>query len=234
MRFLVIEHLEIEPPALIGSYLAEQGHALETCRRWRGDTLPATEGFAGLILMGGPQSANDDSAMIREELAWLAPRIEEGMPMLGVCLGAQLMAKAAGGEIAPSPVRELGWFPVFPAAGAKGDPLFGDWPKGGEHVFQWHGETFSLPERATLLAMHPEVPHQAFRLARGQYGLQFHLEADAELIEQWIAAGESEREALGAQGLARIREDHPRHMARAHSRCRAMLEAWLEEIAARR
>ncbi|MDX8401788.1 MAG: type 1 glutamine amidotransferase, partial [Mariprofundaceae bacterium] len=112
------------------------------------------------------------------------------------------------------------------------DPLF-QLLRPARQVFQWHGETFSLPVGARLLATHPDVPYQVFRLNEGQYGLQFHLEADAELIEQWIAFGENERQALGPEGLARIRREHASFMASAHALCRAMLDAWLKLIETR-
>ncbi len=135
--------------------------------------------------MGGPQSANDNHLpYIRDELSWLEQRLAEGMPMLGICLGAQLMAKAAGGRVTGSPQRELGWYPVYPTADTVSDPLFAAMPESGLTVFQWHGETFSIPDRATLIASHPAVPSQAMRLGRAQYGLQFHVEVDAPLIAQ--------------------------------------------------
>jgi len=229
MDFLVIQHLDIEPPALIGEVLLEAGHALHALHLDLGDELPpGGNDFSGLIIMGGPQSANDiHLPYIQAELKWLEQRIAEGMPMLGICLGAQLMAKAAGASISASPLRELGWYPILPTEDTASDPLFSSLPEAGLTVFQWHGETFSLPDQSKLVATHPEVPAQTFRLGESQYGLQFHIEVDAPLIEQWIAAGYSERACLGAEGLAELREATQDHLETMRGFCRRMTHNWL-------
>ncbi|OIO68628.1 MAG: GMP synthase [Zetaproteobacteria bacterium CG12_big_fil_rev_8_21_14_0_65_55_1124] len=206
MRFLIIQHLDIEPPALIADVLRNARHELSYVHLSKGETLPQnTHDIAGVIIMGGPQSANDSHLpYIQAELKWLEQGIREGLPMLGICLGAQLMAKAAGAAITASPSRELGWYPVFPTSNAANDPLFSFLPENGLPVFQWHGETFSIPDSASPIATHPEVPAQAFRLGKAQYGMQFHFEVDAPLIAQWIDAGESERSHLGPQGISEL------------------------------
>lgn len=229
MNFLILQHLDIEPPALIGEVLREAGHQLHTLNPDRGDALPRdASGYAGIIIMGGPQSANDiHLPHIRDELDWLAGPLEKGTPMLGVCLGSQLMAKAAGGAVSASPKRELGWYRVFPVEQSSGDPLFSDISPSGLTVFQWHGETFSLPESGTLILTHPEVPAQAFRLGKGQYGLQFHVEVDEALIRQWVEAGASERAHLGADGIAALHAATPLHLEPMRAFCRSMVRNWL-------
>jgi len=232
MNFLIIQHLDIEPAALIGDLLHEAGHQLQTVQVNAGDTLPdCTAGLHGVIIMGGPQSANDtDCPYIRDEIQWLKQQIDAEMPMLGICLGAQLMAKAAGALISPSPVRELGWYPVFPTAAAAADPLFSALPARGLPVFQWHGETFSLPAHATLLATCPLVPAQTFRLGHGQYGMQFHVEVDEQIIETWILAGTSERNDLGSTGIDMLRLLTPQHLAAMQQYGRKMVTNWLHVI----
>jgi len=228
MRILVLQHLDIEPPALIGETLREAGCTLETVRPDRGKPAPTSpDGYAGVLVMGGPMSANDDLPWIQDELALLARVIEQDVPMLGICLGAQLLARAAGSSILPSPVRELGWYRLHGQQAAATDPLFRHLPDGGLDVFQWHGETFTLPEQATLLASCEDVPHQAFRIGR-QYGLQFHVEVDEALIRQWVAAGDSERAHLGPDGVAQMLESTPEKLPIAHAFCRTMTHAWLE------
>ena len=229
MHFLILQHLDIEPPALIADVLIEQGHSLATIRLDQDEALPDTlAGIDGAIIMGGPQSANDNHLpYIRYELAWLKESLPAGLPMLGICLGAQIMAKAAGAEIGRSPLRELGWYPISPAAD---DPLFATLPAEGLTVFQWHGETFTLPEGATLVASHPQVPQQAFRLGRGQYGLQFHVEVDEAIIGQWIEAGDSERAYLGELGIARLQKETPTYLPAMREFCRGMVLNWLKEI----
>jgi len=232
MHFLVLQHLDIEPPALIGEILQNEGHVLHTLRMDLGEALPDdVSAYAGVIIMGGPQSANDEHLVhIRRELVWLAGCIDQGVPMLGICLGAQLMARAVGGTVSASPVRELGWFPVYPTPAASADALFSCLPDNGLTVFQWHGETFSLPDSTMLLATHPEVPAQAFRLGRGQYGLQFHVEVDEQLIGLWIEASDSERAHLGSDGIASLNQASATHMEAMRNHCRTMLRGWLETL----
>jgi len=230
MKFLVIQHLDIEPPALIGEVLTSAGHQLTTVHLDQGEALPSSShDYDGIIIMGGPQSANDDTDYIKAELLWLKETLNQGLPMLGICLGAQLMARAAGAEITPSPVRELGWHPVYQTAESKNDPLFASMPE-GLAIFQWHGEAFSLTDEMTLLATHPDVAAQAFCLSKGQYGLQFHVEVDASIIEAWIAHGESERDALGIEGISLLHRESTLYMESMQQFCKEMTSNWLNEI----
>lgn len=229
MDFLVLQHVRIEPLSLIGDVLRESGHLLHTLHLDQEDRLPAdTKDISGVVIMGGPQSANDEHLnYIRDELAWVKKRIREGMPMLGVCLGAQIMAKAAGGSISASPEREVGWYSVHPTEDAASDPLFSSLSTEGLTILQWHGETFSLPDSATLLVTHDRVPGQSFRLGRAQYGMQFHCEVDAPLIERWLAAGDSERTWLGENGIKRLRAQTPHFLGPMRDYCRQMTLNWL-------
>ena len=230
MHFLVLQHLNIEPPALIADTLLSAGHTLTTVHLDQGDKLPeSTDHIDGIIIMGGPQSANDmHTSYICEELIWLKQAIEKRLPMLGICLGAQIMAKAAGAEIFPSPVRELGWFPVYQTSASEADPLFA-LMQDGLMVFQWHGETFSLSKDMTVTATHPDVPAQAFRLGKAQYGMQFHIEVTEHIIKDWILAGDSERQNLGDSGINRLRCQSPEYILSMQDYCRQMTLAWLRE-----
>jgi len=232
MRFLILQHLDIEPAALIGEVLEQAGHRLTVCHPDQEQALPAavTE-YDGIVIMGGPQSANDDTPCMQGELAWLETVIQTGIPMLGICLGAQLMARAAGADIVAAPVRELGWFPVYHSNETVDDPLFCKMPD-GLAVFQWHGETFSRTDAMTMVAMHPDVPSQAFRLGRGQYGLQFHVEINAAIIECWIAYGASERDHLGIEGVRLLHKDTTLYLEAMQYFCRQMVQAWIQEITA--
>ncbi len=226
MNFLVIQHLDIEPPALLADILEKAGHQLTTIHLDHGKLIPAATDFDGIIIMGGPQSANDDTDFILAELAWLETALATGTPVLGICLGAQLMAKAAGAQIFPSPVRELGWFPIYHTEETVRDPLFAHMPD-TLAVFQWHGETFSLTDTMTSIATHPEVPAQAFRLGKGQYGLQFHIEVNQSIIETWISYGENERNHLGKKGIRLLHRDTTLHLEPMQQFCQQMMHTWL-------
>jgi len=229
MNFLLLQHLRIEPTAIIGEMIEEAGHHIEPVRMDRDESVPQSlAGFDGVIVMGGPMSANDTHlSFVTDEIELLREAIKIDIPVLGLCLGAQLLARAAGAEIVASPVRELGWYPLQRTRYSADDPIFRALDDDGLMVFQWHGETFTLPEAAIPVAMHPDVPQQAFRIGSSQYGLQFHIEVDQPIIESWIEAGESERAALGEAGIVAIRAQSPDYLPAAHAFCRQMIKAWL-------
>jgi GMP synthase (glutamine-hydrolysing) len=233
MKFLVLQHLNIEPAARVADALSRAGHHVEVCHVQR-MAVPATPAeYDGLIVMGGPQSANDEHLpYIRDELALLRQAIAEDFPVLGICLGSQLLARAGGAEVTRSPVWELGWYPLFPTPASAGDPLFSALPETGLCIFQWHGETFSLPDGAHLIAHHPNVPNQAFRLGSCQYGLQFHAEVDEPIIERWIGAGDDERRHLGPSGIEDIRLNLGR-IDPMHAFCDGLMQAWMQLCQAR-
>lgn len=229
MNFLVLQHLRIEPTAIIGKIIEEAGHHIELVRMDRDESVPQSlSGFDGVVVMGGPMSANDTHlSFVTDEIELLKEAIKIDLPVLGLCLGAQLLARAAGAEIVTSPIRELGWYPLQRTRDSADDPIFQALDDDGLMVFQWHGETFTLPDSATLVATHTDVPQQAFRIGSSQYGLQFHIEVDRPIIESWIEAGESERTALGEAGIAAIRAQSPDYIPAAHAFCRQMIMAWL-------
>lgn len=185
MRVVAFRHVPFEGLGLIQQVLEERGVAIQFADLYvPGAPLPDTEGAAGLIFMGGPMSVNDGLSYLEQEMEYIRKAGEGGQPVLGVCLGAQLAAKALGSRVFRNPVKEIGWFAVHPTEAAREDSLFsgmGD----SEVVFHWHSETFDLPRGATLLACSEHCRNQAFRLASRVYGLQFHLEVTPEMIADW-------------------------------------------------
>jgi GMP synthase (glutamine-hydrolysing) len=125
------------------------------------------------------------------ELELIREAIDLGLPVLGICLGAQLIATALGARVYSNQVKEIGWYPVFPTPAAMEDALFNNFGK-VEHIFQWHSDTFDLPAGAVHLASSQTCPTQAFRYGTTVYGLQFHLEVDERLIERWLAVPQHE------------------------------------------
>jgi GMP synthase-like glutamine amidotransferase len=152
--------------------------------------LPEVATAAGLIFMGGPMSANDDFAYLRQELEIIRQAVDRGQPVLGVCLGSQLLAKALGARVYRNAAKEIGWFDVhLTDAGGRDPVLSGLDPT--ETVFHWHGETFDLPDGAVGLAYSRLTRHQAFRVGPNAYGLQFHLEVTPEMISDWCRQDEN-------------------------------------------
>lgn len=188
---LVVTHVEAEGPGHLADWLPAEGLALSVVSPWRGEPLPASlDGYAALVVMGGPQQAYDDSLpWLAETLALLREGVAAAVPTLGVCLGAQLLAVACGGRVEPgSAGPELGAGLVAKRDVAGADPLFWDLPL-SPPVVQWHHDAVvDLPPGATLLMSGSRYPHQAFRVGSAAWGMQFHVEADAEMVAAWVAA----------------------------------------------
>jgi GMP synthase-like glutamine amidotransferase len=145
--------------------------------------FPDISRFAGLVFLGGAMSVNDGLPYLGREEDAICQALHSGQPVLGLCLGAQLLAKVSGARVYASAATEIGWFPVKFTPEASHDSLFRS--AGSEAtVFQWHYETFDLPSAATLLATSEACPHQAFRLGNA-WGLQFHLEVTPAMIADW-------------------------------------------------
>lgn len=142
------------------------------------------ERHSGLIVMGGPMSANDDLPGLRDELTLIETALRDGVPILGICLGSQLIARALGARVYRNAGLEIGWEPVWLTEAGLDDALLGGMAS-PEMFFHWHGETFDLPEGAEWLAYSEKCRHQAYRFGRKVYGIQFHPEITAEMIADW-------------------------------------------------
>ena len=197
---LVVQHVEPEYPYAIGQALASAGVEVVLCRVYASDPLPQhMEDFDGFVVMGGPMSATSDESFAtrRQEIALLVEAIDLGVPTLGVCLGAQLLAVAAGSRVVSSPVGpEIGWGPIRLTAEAVIDPLFSLLPD-ELTVLHWHGETYELPPGAVHLASSAMNLQQAFRVGDRAWGLQFHLEVDATAVGVFASAFEDEALSAG-------------------------------------
>lgn len=179
---LVVRHIQFEHAGSLAPVLERSGHRLIYSEI---GNSPNLEGFAALILMGGPMSVNDSAPWVEAECELIRAAISCGKPVLGICLGAQLIARALGAEVRKSAAREIGWYPVRWLAAAGSDPLFTGLPNPAT-VFHWHGETFDLPPGSVCLAESDLCSQQAFRHGHNVYGLQFHLEVTPAMVGDWL------------------------------------------------
>jgi GMP synthase-like glutamine amidotransferase len=188
---LVVQHVLPESAWSIGAALEKNGVNLDVRRTFMGDEVPATAvGYDGLVVLGGPMSATSDEGFPtrRTEVALLADAVAGGVPTLGICLGAQLLASAEGASVhTGTNDPEIGWAPVELTAGRDEDPLLHGLPA-SLGVLHWHSDTFDLPADAHHLARNDRYEHQAFRIGAAAWGLQFHIEVTAEAVQGFLAA----------------------------------------------
>jgi GMP synthase (glutamine-hydrolysing) len=170
---------------------------------------------SGMIVLGGPMNADQTERypFLAAEIDWIRAALASQTPLLGICLGSQLLAKAAGARVYPNPVKEIGWYALELTSAAADDRLFANCPA-NPTVFQWHGDTFDLPPGAAHLARSAVCRHQAFRVGHSAWGLQFHIEVTAEMIEAWLAEPGNCAELAGLDYIdsARVRDQTPRFM----------------------
>lgn len=186
MRAHYLQHVPFEGPGSIEPWLRSAGFEISNTQFFASTDLPKVNEIDLLVIMGGPMSVNDEPLFpwLAQEKNFIRDVIESGKPVLGICLGAQLIANAMGAKVYQNPVREIGWFPVQGVASA-GASAF-SFPPSLE-VFHWHGETFDLPPDATLIARSEACEHQAFQLGRSVIGLQFHLETTPESAQKIVS-----------------------------------------------
>ncbi len=219
-RAVVLKHVDFEGPSRIATLLEERGCTLELRSLERGDAVPERlTREEMLIVMGGPMGVGDLAGnrfpFLHREVALLRQCIADNVPVLGVCLGAQLLAHAAGAAVYPLRVNgvrkfEIGWGPT--QLQHVNDPVLAGLPP-EIHVLHWHGDTFDLPPQAQLLASSALCPNQAFRLGTRQFGVQFHCETTAADVETWLAADDGFLgKANGPNAAAEIRRGTAQYM----------------------
>ena len=185
MKVLAFRHAPFEGAGLIAPSFEERGISLDYADLYRpAAPAPSIASYDGLISLGGPMSANDPLPFLDLERQLIAQAIATRQPLLGICLGSQLIARALGADVHRSPVKEIGWFDVRFTPAASADPLFSSLAA-PESIFHWHSDTWDLPPGATLLASSDACPNQAFRAGSLIYGFQFHLEVTPAMIADW-------------------------------------------------
>lgn len=186
----IFRHAEIEGPGSLAGCLQRHGVPYRLIRIDAGERIPDDpRGFSGLVFMGGPMSVNDDLSWIAHSLRLIRQAVDGGVPVLGHCLGGQLMAKALGSEVQANPVKEIGWGRVSVLDGPEARAWFGD--THDFEAFHWHGETFAIPQGGVRILESPHCANQAFALGR-HLAMQCHVEMDAAMIRAWCEQGVNE------------------------------------------
>lgn len=198
MKVIIIKHIDIEGPGTISESLDRYEIPYQVIDIFNGEPLPdSLSGISAVIVLGGPMNVyeEDKYPFLKQEDVFLKKVIREEVPALGFCLGAQLIAKAKGAIVKKAPQKEIGWFKITLNENSPSDLLFRGFFEEID-VFQWHGDTFEIPNGAIKLASSELCSNQAFRIGSNIYGLQFHIEVTDEMIYQWIDAYRDEIDSL--------------------------------------
>jgi GMP synthase-like glutamine amidotransferase len=231
-RVLVLQHIACEPPGAFGDVLRERGAEIVPVELDEGAPLPDWREFDYILAMGGPMSVNDDESLpwLTEEKQLIANAVRAGKPFWGTCLGVQLLAASLGARVYPGDEPEIGVLPIKLSPAARYDPLFADFPD-QLPGFQWHGDTFDIPEGGVRLAGSELYPNQAFRWGDFAYGVQFHLEVSADLARAWgevpVYRAALER-TLGPDALERLVADLESRESILIDLGRTLFERWLD------
>ena len=204
----VLQHIAPEGPGRIADALKERGIAVAVTRPDRGEPVPARlDGEAGLLVMGGPMGVYevDRYPYLADEQRLIEHALREEIPVLGICLGSQLLAATLGANVAPGPRKEIGWFEVTATGAGASDPLLGRAPPKFV-ALHWHGDVFDLPSGAVSLARSELTVHQAFRFGSRAHGLLFHLEAKPDQVEAMAREFADELSAAGVDRTALLAE----------------------------
>jgi GMP synthase (glutamine-hydrolysing) len=238
-RMLVFQHVPHEILGILDPLLRDAGFRIRYVNFGRRrDAMPDIARYHGLVVLGGPMNCYETTRYphLAFETEAIRAAIDKGLPVLGICLGAQLIARALGAEVRSNDAKEIGWYDVSPTPAGSKDPLFSHFA-GTEKIFHWHGDRFEIPRGAVHLAASALCTNQAFRYGDNVYALQFHLEVDEPLIGRWLHAPVMAREieCLGPQYRPeRILADTGRHIARSLTLGRALFGRYLDLFHTRR
>jgi len=227
---LILQHNDLSAPGLIETVAGAHERNVHIIRPDVADTVPETADDAwAVVVLGGDMAAWDEAKFpwIKDEVKLLAACIAAGTPVLGICLGAQLVARAAGARNYKGGMPEIGWYPVDLEDSGKSDPLFAGVPPQFK-IWQWHTDTFDLPEGAVHLASSRLFPNQAFRIGKAVYGVQFHPEKTGAIIERAMVERKAELEKYsGIIDPNRIRRETEKALAKANAVGQRIIENFL-------
>ena len=199
MKILFIKHIDIEGPGTMGEFLDKKGFEYEIINIFDNIALPDDpRQYGAIIILGGPMNVYEENEYpyLKDEDIFIKSALQKGVPMLGLCLGAQLISKATGAKVRKAAEKEIGWFKADLTDDGKNDPLFNGL-KSSIDVFQWHGDTFDIPDKGVHLASSEVCKNQAFMCNNNVYGLQFHLEVTKDMVREWLDAYSDEVKSMG-------------------------------------
>lgn len=193
MNILIIKHMDIEGPGFIEIFLKQAKIPYQILNLQTNEHFPEIDRFTHVVTLGGSMNVYEEDRypFLKYEDLFIKEAIQRGKRILGICLGAQLIAKALGAKVFKAPAKEIGWYGVSLTKDGLKDPLFSDFPQEFS-VFQWHEDTFEIPAGAKLIVTSSSVANQAFRYGTNVYGLQFHLEVTEQMIHEWLETYEEE------------------------------------------
>jgi GMP synthase (glutamine-hydrolysing) len=238
-RILVLQHVASEPAGELDPLLRAAGLRIRYVNFARHPhTQVDVRKYSGLVVLGGPMNVDQSSHYphLLHEIEMIREALKRRIPVLGICLGAQLLAAALGADVHPNAVREIGWYPLEVSANATSDPLFTHFDTDAR-VFQWHAYTFTEPTGSVHLASTSSCTNQAFCYGGFAYGLQFHLEVDAALIERWLNLSEHDHELEslgGAVHAQRVRAETEKYVETSRARARAVFDSFIRLLGAAR
>jgi len=230
----VFRYSDTEGPGHFATFLEAKRLAWKLVKLDEGDAVPpSSEPFAGLAFMGGPMSANDEFPWTQPVLSLMRDARSRGVPMIGHCLGGQMMSRAMGGVVSRNPVKEIGWNRVSVEETPLARRWFGD--DLGEFVtFQWHGETFTIPPGGERILTGEYCPNQAYVVDDRHLGLQCHVEMTPEMIASWIGSGAGEvRENLSSpavQPVEKIVDEMPSRLPVLSNTAERLYRRWIEGL----
>lgn len=222
---LILQHTNSDGPAYLQTWLQREGRPFEIFNSEARQAFPSSIGeYSALAVLGGEMSANDPLPSLRDAERLIREAVDVDLPVIGHCLGGQLMARALGAQVHASPQPEVGWHTIHSLANDESVHWLGNASE--LTVFQWHYDAFELPPGATAIATSPACPHQAFAVGR-HLAMQFHVELDAAKLPAWAAAHEGKEESATVHASARMLEDAKTHLTKQKRLADRIYSRWL-------